>query len=659
MARNILSWRIALFDVYRRVCVKREKYVKCMWLELVRPIRYHVNFSRLLLDVDCIFVLRIYTGGQNLVRIEIPIFSADALGGVMETNKVAKLLVKALEAEGVDNVYGMPGSHILSVYDALADSSIKYIGAAHEATSGFMAGMHGYLTGRPGVCVLTAGPAATNSITAVAAAMASSLPVVHITADVPSKAKNEPFHGVDRRDFLHRMFKDITKMSVRVERAEDINAIVSKAFQVACSGRPGPVHIDIPIDILSQNASGIAPYVSKKPDTTSASKVFLDSLVESLRSAKKPVICVGRGVLVQDAVSLLLTLAERIEAPVLSTSYALGAFDQLHPLALGTFSEFSKNDFAFGLIKDSDFLLMVGMRPHTQMLDLLKSVSTNAALIALDELDADLSTSWPTKAEAGNCKTSLEYLLSKLDNVASLCAKTRGARGAISIQNSHFNVGLSQTLNQAKNTSPIHFGVVMAALKKQLGPESIVVSGVGNHHVWSRTVLPIRNKNSFIAEAAWGTMAGELGGAIAAKLTFPERPVVCITGDASLLMLAGDFVTAVSEGANILIVVLNDSGHGIIGQMQRTMYGRAYGDRLHSVDFSAFARSMGGVGIRLDSPKEIDSAIKMAIDASDHSPVLLDVVCESNIPWPKRDELVDMGRAHLGVEAVYPEEDLV
>jgi acetolactate synthase-1/2/3 large subunit len=173
----------------------------------------------------------------------------------------AQAVVDALTAEQVKFVFGLAGTHVLPIFDSLADAhQIRHIVAKHESNAAFMAGMYGYLTGRPGVALVTAGPGATNSLTGVAQAYSASLPMVHISGDVPLSAGNEAYHGVDRRDFLHKMFADVTKWSVRIERAEDIPGILSHSFALAASGRPGPVHVDIPWDIVGATDIETAHY---------------------------------------------------------------------------------------------------------------------------------------------------------------------------------------------------------------------------------------------------------------------------------------------------------------------------------------------------------------------------------------------------------------
>ena len=189
----------------------------------------------------------------------------------------------------------------------------------------------------------------------------------------------------------------------------------------------------------------------------------------------------------------------------------------------------------------------------------------------------------------------------------------------------------------------MHFGQVMQELAARLDRDAIVVSGVGNHNVWPQMTLAIRDRESFIQENAWCTMGSELGGGIAAKLVYPERQVVVITGDGSLLMAMSDLVTAVELGANILIVVLNDSRYGIINAIQQRQYQRSYGDEIGTINFASFAESFGATGIRVESPEELPDAVTRALALSAETPVVLDVVCDYKYRWPDRDAILASG----------------
>jgi len=567
-------------------------------------------------------------------------------------NTVARHVVSALEAEGVEHVFGMPGSHVLALYDALADSKLRFVSASHENTSTFMAGMYGFLKGKAGVALLTAGPGATNSVSAVAQAFASSLPLVHITGDVPLRAGPEAFHGVDRPDFLHRLFADITKSSQRLERPEQVGDALARAFALAQSGRPGPVHLDIPIDLSSarlpeEHTSKYVPHavVAREPDPG-----FVDAVCTSLARARRPVLCVCRGVLLHRAEEELLALAESLGAPVLSTAYALGAFPQQHALALGSFSEFSQNAFAFQVIQSSDYLLVLGLRPGTDMARMLAGVAPrDSAFVAFDEAEQLAAPTWPGPQSTCHLKSLLGRLLSRQAEFAR--SPDPELVSAIDRQNSAFRRGLGLLLEPHRAQRPLHFGLVMQALGAQLAPDAIVVSGVGNHHVWARNLLPLQRRESFVAESSWGTMGGELGGGLAAKLVHPQRQVIVVTGDASLLMVAGDLLTAVKEQLNILVIVLNDSRHGIIRGMQRQAFGRSFGDEIAETSFAKLGESMGLATRRLELSQDIGTALSESLAVSRERPTILDVVCDFGVPWPKRDALIQAGLERAGSKA--------
>jgi acetolactate synthase-1/2/3 large subunit len=561
-----------------------------------------------------------------------------------KSTTVAHLIARALESEGVEHVFGMPGSHVLAIFDAVADTRIRHVAAAHEGTSAFMAGMYGHLTGRPGVALLTAGPGATNSLTGVAQAYASSLPLVQITGDVPLRARREAFHGTDAPDFLHKVFAPVTKWSVRLDDPEKTSEVLAKAFAIAREGRPGPVHISVPMDLARAEVPAGTVYQPRPSRQQVPSPRFVSQVVEGLARAKRPTICVCRGVLAADAGAELERLADALGAPVLSTAYGLGAFPQDHPLAVGTFSEFSQNTFAFELIRQSDFLLVLGLRAETLMTDALAKIApANSAFVAFEDSEvADLG--WPGASEACSVKS---FLAALLDHRARFGQPDPDRALAIAAQEQAFRRGLAALVDGSRDAEPIHFGEVMRQLNQHLAPDAITVSGVGNHHVWARNLLAVRNRESFMAEAAWGTMGGELGGGIVAKMVHPERQVVVVTGDGSLLMVGCDVLTAVKERANVLIVVLNDGHHGIIGAMQRQMFGRAYGDLIGRVNFADLAESLGAVGLRVTSPGELSATVRRAIAQTAHAPVVLDVVCGANFPWPNRDKLVQSGRALL------------
>jgi len=555
----------------------------------------------------------------------------------------ARATVEALKAEGVEFVFGLAGSHVLPIFDALADTpEIRHVVVKHESNAAFMAGMYGYLTGRPGVALVTAGPGATNALSGVAQAHASSLPMVHISGGVPLGSGNEAFHGVDREDFLQKMFTQVTKWSVRVERATEIPAVLSRAFALAASGRPGPVHVEVPMDVAQ--ASGIAtqPYQPSPVEKQSPPEAVVRQVRQALAAARRPAICAGRGVLVHRAEAELAALAEALSAPVLCSNYGSGAIADDHPLAVGTFSEWTKNPFAWELLAESDFLLIVGLRSNTRMTDVLaQHAPAHTIFVALDEPHTLRPVKGATNVVASDSRLFLSHLLAHASEFRRPADRTLWAR--IARHKETFQRGLASHMATLENARPLHFGRVAQELAARLEKDAIVVSGVGNHNLWGRIMLPVRGRESFIQEASWGTMGAELAGGIAAKLVYPGRQVVVITGDGSLLMGASDFVTAVETGANVLVVVLNDSRYGMITTLQQRRFHRSFGDQIGVIDLARFAKSFGAAGVRVESPEALPGAVARALAASAQSPVILDAVCSHEHPWPDRKAILAAG----------------
>jgi acetolactate synthase-1/2/3 large subunit len=560
----------------------------------------------------------------------------------------AQAVVDAFKAEKVEYVFGLTGSHVLSITDSLADvPEIRHIVTKHESNAAYMAGMYGYLTGQPGVVLVTAGPGATNSISGVAQAYTASLPMVHISGDVPLNAGNEAFHGVDKADFLHKMFTDITKWSVRIERPEDVPDVLSRAFALSISGRPGPVHVDIPVDIVRAVNVEIPSYRPATVETQTPSEALVDRVRQALAKAERPIICVGRGVMVYAAETELQALAEAISAPVVCSEYAQGAIDQNHPLFAGSISEWSPNVFVEELLAEADFVLALGMRSNTLLTDILiEHGPQNTFLIALDEPTTLKPVAGLPVAEISNTRLFLSHVLEYADELKRSPEPSRCSR--IVQHRKAYKKGMALHMAEVADATPLHFGRVCSELFGRMNKDTIVTAGVGHHSIWARELLAIKDRESFIQEVSWGAMGGELGAGISAKLVYPERQVVVITGDGSLLMAISDIVTAVEAGANVLVVVLNDSRYGIISSMQKEYYERSFGDEIGAIDFARIAESCGAKGIRVKTPETLLEAIPRALDMITRAPVILDVVCDYRHGWPDRTAILAAGMKALG-----------
>jgi acetolactate synthase-1/2/3 large subunit len=423
--------------------------------------------------------------------------------------------------------------------------------------------------------------------------------------------------------------------------------MLSRAFALAASGRPGPVHVDIPLDIVRATDLDIPPYQTSPVEKQIPSRALMDKVRAALQTARQPLLCVGRGVMTTAAETELCTLAEMTGTPVICTEYAQGAIDQDHALFAGSISEWTINPMANELLAEADFVLAVGMRSNTLLTGILAEHGPpNTILVAMDEPGTLQAVPGLTVAEAADTGLFLSRLIEYSDEFHGSVDSSRRER--VLRHRKAYQKGLTLNMAEYADAKPLHFGRICMELGRHMDKDAIITAGVGHHSIWAREMLPIRNRESFIQEASWGAMGGELGAGITAKLLYPERQVVVITGDGSLLMAISELVTAVETGANILVVVLNDSRYGIITTMQHEFYERSFGDEIGTIDFARIAEGYGAVGIRVETPRDLPEAVDQALESSNRSAVLLDLVCDHRYCWPDRPALLAAGMDAMG-----------
>jgi acetolactate synthase-1/2/3 large subunit len=539
-------------------------------------------------------------------------------------------VVEALVSERVDTVFGLAGSHILALSDALIDAEgIRFVVCKHENNAALMADAYGRLTGRPGVCLVTAGPGATNSMTGVAQAYAAASPVVHIGGTVARRARKGAFHGLDRADFLDRAFREVSKWSVRVDEVEDIPGIMAEAFSAATSGRPGPVHIDLPVDLLEEPPTEVWSYERRPVGPPAVDEALVERLAEMLLAAERPMICAGAGVRASRATPELVELAERLRAGVTFPRNAVGVFPTLHPLCAGALVTYPPNPFPLELMDEADALLVVGMRAGTEAAGILDQHAPRAYAYLTPEGDDDLSDQAGVSASAdtGAVLAGLIARLSQQNRTPVDWAQRQIAEARELLRS-----GLDQAVESCRGQRPLHFGLALKELIPLLDDDALVVADIGSHGVWANWYFELYGTQTYLEPGSWGSMGFALPGAIAAKLAFPGRQVVGLTGDGAFLMSYSDFGTALEEGAKIVIVVLNDHRYGMIDALQMQDYGRTIGTELRGPDLVKLAESYGALGIRVESASELKSALTAALNAD--SPVLVDVICGYDFPHP-------------------------
>ncbi len=551
-----------------------------------------------------------------------------------EKKTAGQAVVDALKAENVDTIFGLAGSHILAICDRLIDAEgIEFVVCKHENNAAIMADMYGRLTQSPGVCLVTAGPGATNSLTGVAQAYSSASPVVHISGTVPRQAKKGIFHGLDEPGFLHTVFRDVTKWSVQVREVEDVPRILAEAFSVANSGRPGPVHVEIPIDVLDEPPTEIWSYERQGRQTITPAPGLVDDVAELLLSARNPVICAGKAVRASGARAELATLAESLEAPVTFPRDAIDVLPAKHPLNAGAFGTFLPNPFPLELIKQSDVLLVIGMRAGTAAAELVDNSAPGNYIFLTPEGEKDLSDRASISA-AVDSRAMLRELTGHIGDAKE--TPERDIRKRIAETKAALRKGLNEEVEKYRGQQPLHFGLALKELVPMLDEDALIASDTGNHGVWTSKWLAAYGTQTLIEPGNWGAMGFALPGAIAAKLVDRERQTVGITGDGAFLMSCSDFGTALEVGANVVMVILNDSHYGMIHALQMMDFDRSYKSELRSPDFVKFAESFGAVGIRVEDESELKGAFERALSAN--CPAIVDVVCGYDFPHPSPEQ---------------------
>jgi len=548
-------------------------------------------------------------------------------------------VAEALREEGVERVYSVPGSHVHPIYDGLSRvKSIRMVTCKQEPNVSLMADAYGRLTGKPGVCVVTAGPGCINSMAGVAQAYGAASPMVHISGAVPLKADMEAFHGVDDPAFVHEMFKKITKWAARVERIEDVPGVMAKAFRIARSGRPGPVHVELPrlsdySEYILQEARAVLPTYKRLPTQVAvADPKDIERFAKRLMESRAPVIAAGKGIIRQGALRELSELSLRLQAPVVFAQDAIGVIPEEHPFFAGHFQHYRSHPLCIEALKHTDLVLGIGLRAGTAELAELRHRAPEKNLILIGFDDSADSRYAGEDQRVADPKLFLGALLERLGNFQrprdeALIRKMAESKGAI-------RASLSAQNEPHRDDRPIHPGVLMDAMNAVLDDKAVVASDVGNCQMWARTFRRIATPESFMQSGVWNAMSYGLPTAIVAKMEFPNRHVVALAGDGAFLMTSGDLPTAAEYGANILMVVLNDGAFGQTFMQQSNLYGHAYGTAFKSPDFAAIARACGAEGIRVTDPKDVEAALRQGLVATTSRPALVEVVVGRH-PYPK------------------------
>lgn len=546
----------------------------------------------------------------------------------MKTNG-GSALIKSLEMEGVDVIFGLPGGAILPVYDPILDSPIRHILVRHEQGAGHMAEGYAQATGRPGVAMVTSGPGATNIVTPIADAFMDSIPMVVITGQVATAAiGTDAFQEVD----IVGITRGITKHNELVTNAEDIPRVIREAFHIATTGRPGPVLVDIPKDIVDPNnpRSAMEWYWPESVDlpgynpTVEGDPALIEAAARLILASERPVIYAGGGILKARAADALRALAELVDIPVVTTLMARGAMPDDHPLCLGM-PGMHGNYTAVTSMQESDLLIALGSRFDDRVTGKLDGFAPEAKIIHVDIDPAELGkVRRPDVGITGDCRLVIEELITALTDLGGADAQPDRSAWKSTLSGWQEKYPLTYVQSEAGDLLKPQF--VLETLRDNTPEDTIVASGVGQHQMFASQYWTFRHPYTWINSGGAGTMGFSVPAAIGAKVGRPDRMVWAVDGDGCFQMTAQELVTAAAERIPVKVAILNNAYLGMVRQWQEMFYEERYSEVYLSPDlpdYKMWAEAMGCVGIRVESPEEVLPAIEKA-NSIDDRPVVID-----------------------------------
>ncbi|HVR89390.1 MAG TPA: biosynthetic-type acetolactate synthase large subunit [Candidatus Limnocylindria bacterium] len=544
-----------------------------------------------------------------------------AIDASVVAQRGADLIWRALERAGVENVFGYPGGATLPMYDALPDHpGIHHVLVRHEQGAAHMADGYARATGRVGVCSATSGPGATNLVTGLACAFMDSVPVVAVTGQVSS-----PLMGRDafQETDVIGMVGPITKHAFLVERVEDIEPTIQRAFSIARSGRPGPVVVDIPKDVQLRSAAPETGGSAADAALGGADVADLERAVALLASASRPVIIAGHGIRLSRAHAELRTLAERIDAPVVTTLLGIGAIDESHPLAVGMLGMHGSAT-ANRIVNDADVILGVGLRFDDRVTGKLSAFAPRGQIIHADIDPTQIGKNVPTAvgivADAGAVLFALAARLERTAR-AEWRARATAERARPRLSDNEDRIELPPRL-------------VVRAIRETASDDAYFVADVGQHQMWAAQHLRLTHPDRFITSGGLGAMGYALPAAIGVQLGRPASEVWAIAGDGGSQMTIHELGTAVQEGAPVKLAILNNGYLGMVRQWQQLFHdGRISQTPISSPDYVKLAEAYGVLGLCVERRRDLEATLQRA--RSHSGPVVIDVRIEreANV-WP-------------------------
>jgi acetolactate synthase I/II/III large subunit len=538
--------------------------------------------------------------------------------------KGTEILMKVLQEEGVDTIFGFPGGAVLDIYNELVKTDIKHILVRHEQGAVHAADGYARASGKVGVCLVTSGPGATNTVTGIASAYMDSIPIVIFTGQVNTNLiGNDAFQEVD----IVGITRPCTKHNYLVKNVEDLARTIKEAFYIARSGRPGPVLIDLPKDMMKNSAEY---KVIKEVHLRSYNPTYepnmkqLDRVISLIRKSKKPLIFAGGGVVLSRASDELARFARMIQAPVTATLMGLGAFPASDPLWLGMIG--MHGTYCSNMSSaECDLLIGIGVRFDDRVTGKTSTFASNAKIVHIDIDPTSISKNIPVDTPiVGDCRITLEKLIRLLEDESHK-----------DIRGHHHKPWLDQ-INEWKTSRPLSY-VQKDIIKPQFVIEkileitkgdAIIATEVGQNQMWTAQYYRFERPNTLLTSGGLGCMGFGFPAALGAQVAFPDKVVIDIAGDGSIQMNIQEMATAVQYNLPVKIAILNNRYLGMVRQWQELFYDRCYActEMDHAPDFVKLAEAFGAVGLRATRPEEVAPVIEKALSVN--KPVIMDFIVE-------------------------------
>ena len=526
----------------------------------------------------------------------------------------AKILVDVLLEEGVDTVFGFPGGSVLPLFDVLYDKPVQFILARHEQGAAHMADGYSRATGKVGVCLATSGPGAANLTTGIATANMDSVPMVAITGQVKTRLiGNDAFQEAD----VTGITRPITKHNYLVKDIRDLARIVKEAFYVARTGRPGPVVIDLPVDITTAEHEGPVDKAIRLPGYKPVAQGHPRQIrlaAEAINKAERPVLYVGGGVIISGATQELHALAESANIPVTMTLMGLGAFPGDHPLTLGMLGMHGTAT-ANHAIMESDLIIAVGARFDDRVTGKVEAFAPHAKVIHIDVDPTSISKNIRVDIPVvGDAATILRDIVQHVHQAARESWLNRIAEWKA-----------RHPLTYDQNSNEVKPQAVLEELRRLTPADAIICTEVGQNQMWTALFYKFMQPRTLLTSGGLGTMGYGFPAAIGAQVGCPDRVVIDVAGDGSIQMNIQELTTAVNYRLPVKIIVLNNGYLGMVRQWQELFYNRRYSqtDLSNNPDFVKVAQAFGATGLRLDDPKQVREKLEETLNTE--GPVLLDV----------------------------------